>query len=152
MCTSVPPLEPQHQVPAPVPSLETCLKGEKVKGRPMGADTIHRTVKKKHKWNPMASKDEWWKNTEILKAKGKAMDTYTGNSSGYQSQPNSLVGTHLVRKWGDIGRQRALSPWSDGWKDGIQPIASHIWVFIKVLIDWIIVVDWKFSWSNNHLI
>jgi len=38
-----------------------------------------------------------WKNTEIGKAKGKAMDTNTGESPGYQSQSYSLE-THLVRK------------------------------------------------------
>ena len=38
-----------------------------------------------------------WKNTEILKVKEEAMDTYTGGSPGCQSQPNSLE-THLVRK------------------------------------------------------
>src|SRR6218665_3381494 len=34
MCTPVLPLKPQHRVPEPVPSLETHLKSEKVKGRP----------------------------------------------------------------------------------------------------------------------
>jgi len=43
-----------------------------------------------------------WKNTEIWKAKDKAMDTNTRCS-----QPNSLE-THLVRKWGDIEHQRVL--------------------------------------------
>ena len=38
-----------------------------------------------------------WKNTEIWRAKGKAMDANTGGSPEYQSQPNSLE-THLVRK------------------------------------------------------
>ena len=58
-----------------------------------------------------------WKNTAIWKAKGKAMDANTDDSPGYQSQPNSLE-THLVTKWGDIGHQRALSPWINGWMDG----------------------------------
>ena len=31
-----------------------------------------------------------WKNTEIWKAKGKAMGTNTGGTPGYQSQPISL--------------------------------------------------------------
>ena len=49
-------------------------------------------------------------NTEVWKAKReKAMDTNTGGSPGYQSQPNSLE-THLVKKWGDIGHQRAAYP------------------------------------------
>jgi len=56
------------------------------------------------------------KNTEIWKAKGKAMDTNTGGSPGYQSQSNSLK-THLVRKWRDIGHLWALSPWSYGWME-----------------------------------
>jgi len=38
-----------------------------------------------------------WKNTDIWKAKGKAMDTNMGSSQGFLSQPNSL-GTHLVSK------------------------------------------------------
>ena len=59
-----------------------------------------------------------WKNTEIWKAKGKAMDTNTGGSPGYQSPLNS-IDTHVVRKWGDIGHQWALSPWSNGWMDGL---------------------------------
>src|SRR6218665_458010 len=46
MCTPAPPLRPQHQVPEPVPSLETHLQSEQVKGRLMGADTS--VVKKKH--------------------------------------------------------------------------------------------------------
>ena len=44
----------------------------------MGADTS--AVKKKHE-----RKSEW-KNTEIMKAKGMAMDTNTGGSPGHQSQ------------------------------------------------------------------
>jgi len=35
----------------------------------------------------------------------RAMDTNTGGSPGYQS-----LKTHLVRKWGDIGHQRAMGP------------------------------------------
>jgi len=50
----------------------------------IGADTS--VVKKKHEWNSMAIKKSEWKNTEIWKAKGKAMDTKTGESPGYQSQ------------------------------------------------------------------
>src|SRR6218665_2924724 len=37
MHTPVPPLGPKHQVPEPVPSLETHLKSEQVKGRPNGS-------------------------------------------------------------------------------------------------------------------
>src|SRR6218665_3248691 len=36
----VPPLGPQHRVPEPVPSLETHLKSEQVKGRPNGCRYI----------------------------------------------------------------------------------------------------------------
>jgi len=50
----------------------------------MGADTS--VVKKKYEWNSMAGEEEWMENTEIRKAKGKAMDTNTGESPGYQSQ------------------------------------------------------------------
>jgi len=38
----------------------------------------------------MAGEEEGIGNTEIWKAKGKAMDTNTSSSPGYQSQPNSL--------------------------------------------------------------
>ena len=49
----------------------------------MGADA---SVVKKKQWNPMQVKQSEWKNTEIWKVKGKAMDTNTGESQGYQSQ------------------------------------------------------------------
>ena len=78
----------------------------------MGADTS--AVKKKHEWNPMAGEEEGMEKTKIWKAKGKAMDTNMGGSPGYQSQPNCLE-TRLVRKWGDIGHQRALNPRMNGW-------------------------------------
>jgi len=37
-------------------------------------------------WNSMAGEEEWMENTQIWKAKGKALDTNTGQSPGYQSQ------------------------------------------------------------------
>ena len=55
----------------------------------MGADTS--AVKKKHEWNLMADEEELMENTEIWKAKGGAMDTDTGESTWYQSQPNSPI-------------------------------------------------------------
>jgi len=72
-----------------------------------------------------------WKNTKIWKAKGKAVDTNTRGSPGYQSQPNSLE-THLVRKWGDIGHQRTLSPWIDGWMDGLQ---EHNYLGLSMVLE-----------------
>jgi len=37
------------------------------------------------------------------------------------ASPNSLEpGTHLVRKWGDIGHLRVLSPRSLSWMDGLH--------------------------------
>jgi len=48
-------------------------------------------------------------NTEIWMAKGKAMDTNTGESPGYQS-----LETHLLRKVLGTGDLRALIPWSNG--------------------------------------
>ena len=77
-------LGPQHRVPEPVPSLETRLKGESVKGQPMGADTS--VVKKKHEWNPIAGEEEWMENTEIWKAKGRRWTTTRANAQDYQSQ------------------------------------------------------------------
>jgi len=55
-----------------------------------------------------------WKNTEIWKANGKAMDDKPGGSPGYQSQPISLE-TLLVRNCGDIGHQRTLSTRINGY-------------------------------------
>jgi len=34
----------------------------------------------------MAGEEEWKENTEIWKAKGRALDTNRGESPGYQSQ------------------------------------------------------------------
>jgi len=39
----------------------------------------------------------------------KAMDTNMGGSPGYLSQSQRME-THLVRKWRDIGHQRAVGP------------------------------------------
>ena len=52
----------------------------------MGADTSG--VNKKNT-NEIQWKSEW-KNTEIWKTKGKAMDTNAGGSPEYQSQLNGL--------------------------------------------------------------
>ena len=51
----------------------------------MGADTSAVKEKNTHEiqWQ---MKKSGWNNTEIWKAKGKAMDTNTGESPGYQSQ------------------------------------------------------------------
>ena len=46
------------------------------------------------------------------------MDTNTGESPGYQSESLYSLETHLVRKQGDSGHLRALSPWGDGWMYG----------------------------------
>ena len=82
----------------------------------MDADTS--AVKKKHEWNPMAGEEEWMRKIPRYGRRREMRWTpttgHTGGSPGYQSQPNSLE-THPVRKWGDNGRQRALSPWIDRW-------------------------------------
>ena len=54
----------------------------------MAADTS--AVKKKTKEIQWQVKKSEWKNTKIWKAKRMAMDTNTGGSPGYQSEPNSL--------------------------------------------------------------
>jgi len=78
----------------------------------MGADTL--AIKEKHELNRIAGEEEWMeKDTEIWKAKEKAMDTNTSCSPGYQSQPNSLE-TRLVRKWGDIHTNEPMDQWMDG--------------------------------------
>jgi len=48
-------------------------------------------------------RERWWTPT-----RAKTQDT--------RASPNSLE-THLVRKWGDIGHLRALSPWRNEWMD-----------------------------------
>ena len=70
----------------------------------MGGDTS--AVKKKQieiQWQIRANGKH-----QVWKAKGRAMDTNTGESPGHQSQSNSWE-THLVRKRWDIGLLRALS-------------------------------------------
>jgi len=61
----------------------------------MGADTS--AVKENTNEIQWQVKKIEWNNTEIRKAKAKAMGTNTGGSPGYQSQPTSLE-THQVRK------------------------------------------------------
>ena len=57
--------------------------------------------------------------TEIWKAKGKAMDTNTGEGPGYHSQSHSLE-THLVRgHWTPTGAE-PMDQWMDGWMDGLM--------------------------------
>jgi len=34
----------------------------------------------------MVGEEEWMENTQVWKAKGKALDTNTGESPGYQNQ------------------------------------------------------------------
>ena len=63
----------------------------------------------------MAGEEEWKENTEIWKAKGRAMDTNTGESPGYQSHgsPYSLE-THLVRSERTLG---TYGRWAHGTMD-----------------------------------
>jgi len=51
----------------------------------MGANTS--VLKKKIEWNSMSGEEERMENTEIWKAKKKAMDTNTCESPEYQTQP-----------------------------------------------------------------
>src|SRR6218665_1734788 len=84
---------PQHWVPEPIPSLET--HHQQVKGRSNGCRYVYREEDNTNEIQWQVKSE--WKNTEIWKVKGKAMDTNTGGSPGYQSQPCGLE-THLVRK------------------------------------------------------
>src|SRR6218665_2092903 len=52
-----PPLGPQHLGPEPVPSLETHLKSEQVKGRPNGWRYVSR--KEEIQWKSDGRKREW---------------------------------------------------------------------------------------------
>ena len=72
----------------------------------MGAETS--AVKKKHEWNPIAGEEEWMENTEIWKAKGKAMDTNTGESPGYHSlsqSPRNSPSEEVTRYWTPTGTE-----------------------------------------------
>jgi len=74
----------------------------------VGADTS--IIRKKHEWNFMAGKEELIEKLWDMEGNGeKAMGTNTSGIPGYQSQYNSLE-TQLIRKWGDIGHQWAVSP------------------------------------------
>ena len=76
---------------------------------------------------------QWKGDTEIWKAKGKAIDTNTGSSPGYQSQPNSLE-THLVRKWGNNGRWciPSIHQWMDGW-NAFMNVYMHVSIHVHVI-------------------
>src|SRR6218665_1622035 len=105
MCTAVPPLGPQHRVPEPVPSLETHLKREKVKGRPNGWRYVGRKEETRLKSNGRKMENiKYGKRREgrWTPIRAKAQDT--------RANPNSWE-THLVRKRWDIGLLRALSLW-----------------------------------------
>jgi len=56
-----------------------------------------------------------WKNTKIWKAKGKAMDTNTGKSPGYQSQsqlPGNLPSEEVRGHWTPTGAE-TMEQWMD---------------------------------------
>src|SRR6218665_1163703 len=65
MRTAVPPLGSQHRVPESVPSLETHLNSEQVKGRPNG----WRYVGRKEETRLKSNKSEW--KTPNMEGKGK---------------------------------------------------------------------------------
>jgi len=56
----------------------------------------------------MPDEEEWMEKHRDMEGEGeKVMGTNTGRSSRYQNQS---LETHLVRKWRDIGDQRAVGP------------------------------------------
>src|SRR6218665_1238270 len=67
MRTAVPPLGPQHRVPETVPSLETHLKSEYVKGRPNGWRYVGRKEETRSKSD--GRKSEW--KTSSMEGEGK---------------------------------------------------------------------------------
>jgi len=74
----------------------------------MGADTS--VGKKKHEWNPMADEEEWMAKHQDMEGEGKKRWTPTrAEAQDTRANPYSLE-TPLVRKWRDIGRQRAVGP------------------------------------------
>src|SRR6218665_777834 len=105
MCTAVPPLGPQHRVPEPVPSLETHLKSEKVKGRPNGWRYVG--SKEETRLKSDGRKSEW--KTSSMEGEGKG-DGHQYGRKPRTPEPIPAGKTHLVRKRWDIGLLRALSP------------------------------------------
>src|SRR6218665_1333417 len=106
MRTAVPPLGPQHQVPGPVPSLETHLKSELVKGRPNGWRYDGRKEETRLKSN---GRYERMENTKYGRRREGRWTPTRAKAQGTRANPNSWE-THLVRKRWDIGLLRALSP------------------------------------------
>ena len=87
----------------------------------------HARVQKEGRWREadtaavksrlMKSNGRWrrvnWKTPRC----GRRMERrWTPTRAKNKASPNSLE-THLVKKWGDIGHLRALSPWSNGCLD-----------------------------------
>ena len=72
----------------------------------MGADTS--VVKKKHEWNRMAGEEEWMEKHRDMEGEGKTRWTPTW-AEAQDARTNSYsLETHLVKKWGDTGHQRAV--------------------------------------------
>src|SRR6218665_614413 len=79
MRTAVRPLGPQHRVPEPVPSLESHLKSEYVKGRPNGWRYVGRKEETRSKSD--GRKSEW--KTSSMEGEGK------GDGHQYGRKPRS---------------------------------------------------------------
>src|SRR6218665_1195819 len=107
MRTAVPPLGPQHQVPGPVPSLETHLKSELVKGRPNVWRYVGRKEETRLKSN---GRYERMENTKYGRRREGRWTPIRAKAQDTRVNPKSWE-THLVRKRWDIGLLRALSPW-----------------------------------------
>src|SRR6218665_2445852 len=106
MRTAVLPLGPQHWVPEPVPSLETHLKSEQVKGRPNGRRYVGRKEGTRLKSN---GRQERMENTKHGRRREGRWTPIRVKAEDTRANPNSWE-THLVRKRWYIGLLWALSP------------------------------------------
>ena len=146
MRTPAPPLGPQHQVPVPVPSLETHLKSEYVRGRPNRCRYVgckeETLMKSNGRWSRANRKTQKYGRerrwTPIL---AKAQDT--------RASPNSLE-THLVRKWGTLD---TYGCWAQGLRVG--PCWSKWrarapqWATLSLLFDTGVLCEFCFYWRDS---
>jgi len=66
----------------------------------------------------MAGKKSEWKTSRYGRRRVGRWTPTWAKAQDTRASLNSLE-THLVRKWGDIGHLQVLSPWSNGWMDGL---------------------------------
>ena len=123
-----------------------------------------RYISRKHEWTSMAGEEEWMEKHQDMARRHERRWTPTqANAKDTRASPNSLE-TRLARKWGDIGHQRALNPWSsNGWMDCYSYIHQTLrcysficywlrpeWHLISILLQLLLLCIW-FYWCLNDL-